>query len=67
MVYYRLVKGRLSPAPDNIRALIGSPTQRQYLFFGYKPIEDTCPELENAFTYVDDGVVIKKVRKDTEA
>ena len=39
-MYYKLVKGRLFPAPDNIRKLIGNPTAEQYLFFGYKPFSE---------------------------
>ena len=37
-MYYKLVKGKLFPAPDNIKKLIGNPTAEQYLFFGYKPL-----------------------------
>ncbi len=37
-MYYKLVKGRLYPAPENIKKLIGNPTAEQYLFFGYKPL-----------------------------
>ena len=61
MTYYRLVKGSLQPAPNNIRALLGTPTRRQYLFFGYKPLEDTCPGYDGAFKYVDEGEVIKRI------
>lgn len=60
-MYYRLVKGILKPAPQNIRELLGSPTRKQYLFFGYKPIEDTCPEYVGNVRYIEDGDVIKRV------
>ncbi|MBO7148436.1 MAG: hypothetical protein J6V93_01120 [Clostridia bacterium] len=60
-MYYRLVKGILKPAPKNIRELLGSPTRKQYLFFGYKPIEDTCPEYDGKVRYIDVDDVIKRV------
>ena len=60
-MYYRLVKGILKPAPSNIRALIDSPTGKQYLFFGYKPIEDTCPGYSGKTRYIDEADVIKRV------
>ena len=60
-MYYRLVKGILKPAPQNIRELLGSPPRKQYLFFGYKPIEDTCPEYGGNVRYIEDGDVIKRV------
>ena len=43
-MYYKLIKGRLCPAPDNIRELFGNPTAEQYLFFGYKPLDELVSE-----------------------
>ncbi len=39
-MYFKIVKGKILPAPDNIRKLIGNPTAEQYLFFGYKPLSE---------------------------
>ena len=39
-MYYKVIKGKILPAPDNIRKLIGNPTPEQYLFFGYKPLSE---------------------------
>ena len=43
-MYYKLIKGRLCHAPDNIRELFGNPTAEQYLFFGYKPLDELVSE-----------------------
>lgn len=61
MNYYRVVKGRLCPAPENIRLLIGEPTERQYLFFGYKPLADDDGEQNERHTYVEEETVIRRV------
>lgn len=62
MNYYRVVKGRLCPAPENIRLLIGEPTERQYLFFGYKPLADDGEEVQNeSQTYIEEETVIRRV------
>ena len=45
-MYYKIVKGRLCPAPDNIKKLIGNPTAEQYLFFGYKPLRELSVALD---------------------
>lgn len=65
MHYYRLVKGRLCPAPDNIRSLLGSPTRSQYLFFGYKPLmSDTVFDVDGAVTYVEEDTVIRIIKSE---
>ncbi len=57
-MYYRLIKGSLCAAPDNIRSLVGNPTSAQYLFFGYKPVIGEC---DGEFTYVEEDTVIRRV------
>lgn len=58
IMYYKLVKGSLCKAPENISRLIGTPTRAQYLFFGYKPVVGEC---DTDFTYVEEDTVIRKV------
>ncbi|MBE6605793.1 MAG: hypothetical protein E7635_01975 [Ruminococcaceae bacterium] len=58
VMYYRLVKGNLLKAPENISRLIGKPTRAQYLFFGYKPVVGEC---DAEFTYVEEDTVIRRV------
>lgn len=57
-MYYRLVKGSLHPAPENIKMLVGAPTREQYLFFGYKPVVGDCI---NDYTYVEEDTLIRRV------
>lgn len=65
MHYYRLVKGKLCPAPDNIRELLGSPTRSQYLFFGYKPLTgDTVSDTDGLFTYVEEDTAIRVIKRE---
>ncbi len=58
-MFYKLVKGSLVKAPENIRALIGSPTPEQYLFFGYKPLSG---KIEAGATYVEDADAIRIIK-----
>ena len=63
-MYYRIIKGKLCPAPRNIQKLIGNPTKRQYLFFGYKPLEeeeDSEGSENGEYTYVEEETVIRKI------
>lgn len=58
-MFYKLVKGSLVKAPESIRALIGSPTPKQYLFFGYKPLYG---QIEAGVTYVEETDAIKIIK-----
>ena len=58
-MFYKIVKGSLVKAPENIRTLIGSPTPTQYLFFGYKPLSG---EIEEGATYVEETDAIKIIK-----
>ncbi len=61
-MYYKIVKGKILPAPDNIRKLIGNPTAEQYLFFGYRPLTELTAMLETG-KYIPDREVSEKVEK----
>lgn len=62
MNYFKVVNGSLCPAPECIKKLFGSPTRRQYLFFGYKPVADDIDNIDSEnCTYVEEETFIRRI------